>query len=295
MKYSIVIPSYCSEKHLYNCLSAIDNQNEPDLEVIVVDCSPHHEVEDICNNFDNVTLIKRTERFNPGAGRNIGVDASNGDYIIFLDADVVMAPNCITNIKKSTEHGYKIFGAALELNKTENNSFSSNLEHYYFNHESQSTRKTQKRNNLSSAFLIIEKKLFLSHGGFSDIARMQDTELTERIKASGTDLYLIPSVIGYQIQDSNLSKVLNKIKITGNNLYYIRYEKYGFINKFALFILLPFLMVYKVTRINFRNIRYSFSLKMIFLYSPVMYICGLYWLMGFYKALLSNNGLQKTR
>lgn len=295
MKYSIVIPSYCSEKHLYNCLVAIDSQNESDFEVIVVDCSPHKQVEEICNQFDGVQLIKRVERFNPGEGRNIGVEASNGDYIVFLDADVVVAPNGLNHIKKSAEEGYKIFGAALELNKTENNTFAANIEHYYFNHESQSTRKTQKRNNLSSAFLVIEKNLFLEHGGFSDIARMQDTELTERIKASGTELYLMPSVIGYQIQDSGLSKVLNKIKITGNNLYYIRYEKNGLTNKLMLFVLLPLLMLFKITRINFRNLKYSFSLQMLFIYSPMMYVCGLYWMAGFYKAILSNKGLQKSR
>ena len=62
-------------------------------------------------------------------------------------------------------------------------------------------------------------------GGFADIPRMQDTELTERIRnSSGTQLGFEPSVVGYQIQDSNLKKVLKKIYITGNNIYFLRYQ-----------------------------------------------------------------------
>ncbi|WED20616.1 glycosyltransferase [Vibrio sp. JC009] len=296
MKLSVVIPSYCAEANLNSALASIGKQIDSEVECIVVDCSPHNKVEDICNRYPFVTFIKSEQRFDPGQGRNIGAKASTGETLVFIDADVVLHHDAIKNIKKAVEQGYRAFGAALDLNTEVHDSFPARVEHYYFNHESQSTRSFTLRKNLSSAFMIIEKALFLQFGGFSDIPRMQDTELTERLVASGIELFLVPSVIGYQIQDSPLEKVLRKIAITGNNTYFIRYQNSSGLRKRGLFALLaPLMMLAKISRINYRNLRYSFSLKMLLVYSPYMYICGLYWMKGFYRALVTNSGISSGR
>lgn len=297
MNLSIVIPSYCAQKNIEACLHSIENQQDSDTEVIIVDCSPHGEVEQICQGFPFVKFIKIGERFNPGEGRNIGAKNCNGDFLVFIDADVVLGENALNNIKVHISNGFKVFGAALELNKQINDDFAARVEHYYFNHESQSSRVVCSRNNLSSAFMIIDKKTFLDFGGFSDIPRMQDTELTERLAKSGVELYFAPDVIGYQIQDSPLNKVLKKISITGNNLYFIRYAKKrnSLLDRFFLFMILPVMMLAKITRINIRNLKYSFSLSMLFVYAPFMYICGVYWMIGFYRGIIKNDGIASGR
>jgi len=296
MKLSIVIPSYCAEKYLRSCLESVDQQSDTETEVIIVDCSPNNNVADICADFSFVKFIKESQRFNPGEGRNIGAKASSGEYLIFIDADVVLEENALNNIRKHAETGYKIFGAALELNTTSNDDFAAHVEHYYFNHESQSSRQITKRRNLSSAFMIVEKELFLKFNGFSDIPRMQDTELTERIGDSGIDIYFMPDVIGFQIQDSRLGKVLKKISITGNNIFFICYShRRTMLSRFILCLLLPLMTLAKITRINIRNLRYSFSLKMLFIYTPYMYVCGIYWMLGFYRGVIKNDGVASGR
>lgn len=296
MKLSIVIPSYCADKHLESCLSAVALQDDKDTEVIIVDCSPNDNVENICKKFNFVNFVKKQERFNPGEGRNIGAGLSSGEYLIFIDADVVLETNALKNIRKHIDAGYRIFGAALELNEKENNDFAAHVEHYYFNHEAQSTRAITKRRNLSSAFMIIEKSLFNEFSGFSDIPRMQDTELTERIGHSGIDIYFVPDVIGLQIQDSPLNKVLKKISITGNNIFYICYEsRRNYLGRILLFCLLPLMALAKITRINIRNLKYSFSIKMLTVYAPFMYVCGMYWMLGFYRGIIKNDGIASGR
>jgi glycosyltransferase involved in cell wall biosynthesis len=296
MKLSIIIPSYNAQQHLAGCLDSIFKQYGDETEVIVVDCSKHEKVEEICSNYDEVKFIKVKNRFNPGEGRNIGAKSSVGEYLIFIDGDVVLDAFAIRNIIGHIDKGLKIFGAALELNVKANNSFTAHIEHHYFNHESQSTRKFKDRANLSSAFMVIEKSLFNEFGGFSDIARMQDTELTERIASQGYALRFAPDVIGYQIQDSPLSKVLNKIKITGNNLYNIRYRKnMNSLTVFLICLFLPLIMLAKITRINARNLRYSFSFKMLFIFVPFMYICGIYWMLGFYNAIIYKSDIHQGR
>ena len=298
MSLSIVIPSYCSEKSLPSCLESIGKQIDTvaDAEVIVVDCSPTDLVKEICSRFPFVKFIKSEKRFNPGEGRNIGTRESKGTTLVFIDGDIVLGDNALANIEKNVAKGNLAFGAALELNEFNDVTFSSYVEHYYFNHESHSSRKETTRNNLSSAFLVINKDLFNQAGGFKDIPRMQDTELTERLAKQGVKLMLTPDVVGYQTQDSKLSKVLNKIKITGNNLYFIRYKANGdLLTKMLLLLALPFLMIAKISRINYRNLKYAFSLPMMFIYSPFMYICGVYWMVGFYRGILRNEGIDQKR
>jgi glycosyltransferase involved in cell wall biosynthesis len=298
MELSIIIPSYCAQRNLNACLKSIEKQIVTSVEVIVVDCSPHDEVKHICANYQFVKYVHVRQRFNPGRGRNIGAHEAEGRYLAFIDSDVELDERAIVNILDIIKtNKFTVFGCSLELNKRFANSFSANVEHYYFNHEAQSSRKVQKRSNLSSAFMVIEKTIFDRNNGFKDLARMQDTEFTERLVKTGVTLYFIPQVIGYQIQDSNITKVLKKIKITGNNLFYVRgySDKTNYFYKLFLFMLTPFFMLFKITRINFRNLRYTFSLKVLFIYSPFMYVCGIYWLLGFYKAQLLNRGIESGR
>lgn len=294
---SIVIPSFQAQEHMGRCLDALTSQLDGvTAEIIVVDCSPHNEVEQICARYPAVRLIKRIERFNPGGGRNIGAEAATGDYLLFIDADVLLQPGSLQAIAERAAAGHKIFGGALDLERSVPLSFASWVEHYYFNHEAHSTRMPGQRPNLSSALMIVERALFLEIGGFSQIPRMQDTELTERLVKRGCKLGFFPEIIGGQIQDSPLSKVMRKIFITGNNLYFIRYQKScGWLQRLSLILLLPLMMLAKITRINLRNLRYAFSGRMLLLLCPFMYVCGIAWMAGFYRALFAGGGIASGR
>ncbi|MBD1556209.1 glycosyltransferase [Vibrio sp. S9_S30] len=297
MKLSVIIPSYQSQDNLGRNLSALAKQmDKVDAEVLVVDCSPGNEVDQICAQYPFVRLLKEEQRFNPGGGRNIGSQSAKGDYLVFADADVVLDEQALQNIAKHATEGAKIFGGALDLDKKGHVTLTSYIEHYYFNHESQSSRTPTRRANLSSALMIIEKALFDDVGGFSDIPRMQDTELTERLARMGHRLHFFPDVIGYQIQDSPFKKVFKKIYITGNNLFFLRYHsKWEGLAKWFLALLLPFMMLVKITRINLRNLRYAFSPLMLFVLCPIMYVCGIAWMVGFYKGIFVSDGIAKGR
>lgn len=297
MKISIVMPSYNSETHLNECLQAIAEQSYTNFEVILVDCSDSDAPALIATNYPFVKVIRKQERFNPGQGRNFGVVFAKGAYIVFIDSDVVLDRCALDNIVKLAGAGARAFGGALELHQTHRIGIASDFEHYYFNHENQSSRPLNlKRTNLSSAFLIIEKKLFESVGGFADIPRMQDTELTERIRHEmSINLAFEPSAVGYQIQDSSLKKVLKKIFITGNNIYFLRYGANSKGRNTLLFFTAPLMALAKATRINARNLKYWFSLKQLFIIAPSMYVLTFIWMCGLYKGLIKQDGISKNR
>lgn len=294
---SFIIPSYNAQEHLDKVLSALQQQvTEQPFEVIVVDCSEHDQVQQICANYSKVNFIKVAERFNPGVGRNIGVEHAKGECVVFIDSDVMLENNAVEIIAAAYAEGIKAFGGALEQAFDEAFDLAGTTEHYFFNHESQMRRPRSLRSNLSSAMMCWDKATFLSFGGFTAIPRMQDTELTERALKAGAELVFIPELIGWQIQDSPLDKVLRKIHINGINLFNIRYKPHISSGKKWLMILgLPLISLAKATRINLRNLRYNRRPLRTLLMVPVIYWATLYWMFGFYKAALLNQGIGDKR
>lgn len=104
--FSIIIPVYNGLSHdLPICLESIWKQPlSPSLyEVICVDdCS----TDDTCEWLDeeatkhsNLRIIKHTVNKRQGGGRNTGMKAAHGRYIIFIDQDdyfmLVLSPRCM--------------------------------------------------------------------------------------------------------------------------------------------------------------------------------------------------------
>lgn len=299
MDISVVIPSYNTQDTIETTLVHLENQEtRRSYEVLVVDCSEHDKVQRVTERFTQVKYHHRAQRFNPGEGRNIGAQLAQGELLIFIDADVELSHGALEAAWKHYKDGCEIFGGALELNTRVHSDLAAYLEHYFFNHESQAGRPFCERSNLSSALMCFKKALFLAEGGFRDIPRMQDTELTERLRAKGHKLYFCPDVLAYQTQDSPLKKVFRKIFINGQNLYYIRYKPSITAGKKALFfVALPFIALAKSLRIIGRHLRYQplpNKIKTLTLV-PALLAAGAYWMLGFYEALLTEKGISSQR
>ena len=84
MKISIIIPTYNSSKFIERCLNSIPKSE--DIEVIVVDDGSTDNTVDLVQKYDNILLIKAKHKGVSNA-RNVGLEASSGDYITFLDSD----------------------------------------------------------------------------------------------------------------------------------------------------------------------------------------------------------------
>lgn len=299
MDISVIIPSYNTQDTIAATLSNLCAQNTSlTFEIVLVDCSQHNLVRDIANRYSQVRYEHRADRFNPGEGRNIGARLAQGQLLMFIDSDVHLAPGAFDAAWQALQSGKEIFGGALELNTTASSDTAAYLEHYFFNHESQALRPAGERRNLSSALMCFKREVFLASGGFKDIPRMQDTELTERLRRKGHKLYFCPEILGFQIQDSSFDKVLKKIYINGQNLYYIRYQStMNLFKKTAFFLLLPILGAMKIERIIARHLLYqSWSNKLrILLLDPLLILGICYWIAGFYNALWTEKGISEER
>ncbi|WP_186667718.1 glycosyltransferase [Sporosarcina sp. BP05] len=89
-KISIIIPVYNVEKYLDECLQSILVQDYKDYEIILVNDGSNDMSGEICDNYANkYSFIYTIHKKNGGLSdaRNVGLNSSNGAYILFVDSD----------------------------------------------------------------------------------------------------------------------------------------------------------------------------------------------------------------
>lgn len=100
MKVSVVIPVYNEEKYIKNCLDSLMKQEEKPDEIIVVDNNCTDKTVSIVKKYQGIKIIQEKKQGIIPA-RNTGFDRTAGDIIARCDADAVLPPNWIKNIKNS--------------------------------------------------------------------------------------------------------------------------------------------------------------------------------------------------
>ncbi len=95
---SIVMPALNAQCWIREAIESCLRQTWPNLEIIVIDNGSADQTVDIALSFKSPRVrVLECARAGASAARNEGVAASRGDFIQFLDADDVLAPDKISN------------------------------------------------------------------------------------------------------------------------------------------------------------------------------------------------------
>jgi len=97
---SIVIPVYNEQRHIEDCLKAIEKQTIAPDEVIVIDNNSTDKTGEIAERFSFVKLVKEKEQGLIPA-RNKGFKLAKGDILGRIDADSQIEPNWVEEVKKT--------------------------------------------------------------------------------------------------------------------------------------------------------------------------------------------------
>ncbi|WP_270313633.1 glycosyltransferase family 2 protein [Vagococcus fluvialis] len=88
---SVIIPVYNGEKTIVRALKSLEIQKYKDIEIICVDDGSTDNSYEIMKNYKNNSglEVKIFQQLNQGASaaRNLGIEKSKGEYLMFLDAD----------------------------------------------------------------------------------------------------------------------------------------------------------------------------------------------------------------
>lgn len=93
-KVSVIITCFNYGQYLTEAIESVINQSYQNIEIIVVDDGSTDDTQNIIKVFSQVISIY-TNRVGLSAARNIGVQLSKGDFIVFLDADDYLYSNAI--------------------------------------------------------------------------------------------------------------------------------------------------------------------------------------------------------
>jgi len=177
------MPSFNKAKYISDSVNSVINQTYTNWELIIVDDYSNDDSQEIINSFaskfDNIKTHFNLENKGANYCRNKGIESAYGNYIVFLDADDLLAQDCLENriLKiQNTNFDFCVFTMQVFLKKVG---------------DSTSTWKPNSKKPLNDFLFhklpwqtmqpIWKTDFIRSIGGFNqDFERMQDVELHTR-------------------------------------------------------------------------------------------------------------------
>lgn len=204
MFFSVVIPTYNRLPILQKCLLALENQQfNPHLvsgyEIVVVDDgSTDQTISWLTTQKALLSHVKLYTQNHKGAAaaRNLGVEKAQGDWIIFIDSDLVVTSSFLQ------AHSQTLNSEGISINNDRIFTYGAVINTCNFDDP---TSEPYKITDFSAAYfatgnVAIAKKWLLKAGLFDTMFRQygwEDLELGIRLKKLGLKLIKCPQAVGY--------------------------------------------------------------------------------------------------
>lgn len=194
---SVVITTRNSAITLTALLKSIHQQSFTDFEIILVDNSSNDKTVLIAKKFTKKVFIKGPER---SAQRNFGASKSRGKYLIFLDSDMELQKNVISECVELAENNR--IGAITIPEKTVGAGFIQDIRRF--------EREMYEGDSTIELSRFYDRKIFLKVGGYDErLTGPEDYDLFYRV-AQKTKVGRIKSYILHHEENLTLFKLLQK-------------------------------------------------------------------------------------
>lgn len=112
MKLSIIIPVYNTADYLAACLDSVLEPGCADYEIVIVNDGSTDDSGIIAagyaGRFPALIRLITTENGGLGAARNVGLEATKGDYLLFLDSDDTLAAGALREMLDTLDGSFEI-------------------------------------------------------------------------------------------------------------------------------------------------------------------------------------------
>lgn len=198
---SIIITTKNEHLNIENCLLSIVAQTFPKnlIEIIVVDNHSSDHTVAIARKFTNLVYSRGPER---SAQRNFGIRKSQGQYILYLDADMRLSKNVISDATSKMNKDRELTALYIGEKVVVKNFLTKilNFERSFYDMTP------------IDAVRFIKKDVFLKVGGFDEkLDACEDWDLDKRLRVYGNVGY-IKGPIFHDVSLLNLNQYLNKKK-----------------------------------------------------------------------------------
>ena len=242
---SVIVATYKHDDMLLRALNSLASQTYRNFEIIVVDDNANEEfnsrVNDVITKFiqenENIKLNYIVNKTNLGSAktRNVGIDASNGEYITFLDDDDLYLPE---NLEKQVENMLKTgadYGLTdIILYYDDESLCEQRIRNYIKSYKKEDLIRYHLRYHLSGTDTLIFKKEYLEKiGKFGNIDFGDEFLLMlKAIENEGKFTYLPGCYIRAYIHRGEVGLSNGESKINGENtVFEIRKKYFGYLSK----------------------------------------------------------------
>lgn len=130
MQLSVIIPTFNEEEFLPSLLESLQKQTFKDFEIIVADNCSVDDTREIAQKFG----AKITKGGLPAVGRNNGAKIAKGEWLLFLDADVILPPDFLEKtIEEISKTNFSAASCLIKpLSKKKIDKFLHKTANFYF-------------------------------------------------------------------------------------------------------------------------------------------------------------------
>lgn len=281
---SVIIPSYCSQSTIIECLqSLIIQRTEEDFELLVVNSSIDNTYQIVKKHFPAVSFIQLEKRAFAGTARNIGIKNAKGDILAFIDSDCTASADWLNRIESWHRKGYETVGGSI-VNVSDRNIFSR-AEYPLEILEFSPNGPMREITFVSAANCSFSRDIFDKYGLFPDIRAGEDVIFCQKIYNKHEKIIFDPDIKVFHKNDIGFMRYINKQIMHGFHSFQIRQMANlpgSFMNNsFTFPLLLPLLPMIRALRIIYRSAfltrRLIYDILRtypLFLLGCVMWSCG---------------------
>jgi glycosyltransferase involved in cell wall biosynthesis len=172
-KISIIIPTLNEEKYLPKLLESLKKQSFRDFEIIVSDAGSNDKTAFIAQTY-GARVVRGGL---PGVGRNSGARAAMGEFLFFLDADVILPRDFMENAYREIQDKF------YDLASCEFRPLSTQLPDRIIHRLIYTIIRLERRINpeVFGFCILVSRRLFDRLGGFDEsVVLAEDCEFVKR-------------------------------------------------------------------------------------------------------------------
>lgn len=223
MFYSFIIPAFNRPDEVKELLESFSTLEVPaganfsGFEIIFVDGSPEEILKPVFASFSSRLPVKHIHkpRLAISPSRNLGVANAKGEYVIFLDSDVILPPSYLKAVHGAVvREGMDAFGGPDEAHASFTDiqkSISFAMTSYLTTGGIRGKKKQIHHYNPRGFNMGVRKAVFEQLNGYSSFVCGEDIELSIRMIKAGFVVKLIPEAFVYHKRRTNFKSFFRQV------------------------------------------------------------------------------------
>lgn len=241
---SIITINYNQEQLTCELLASLRKLTYPSVEVIVVDNASREKPTRIPVEFPEVQLIISEENLGFAGGNNLGIQHSNGDYLLFLNNDTEVDPGFLEPLVELFKSNAKAGAASPKIiyhnsdntiqyaGSTRVDPFTGRSKRIGWMEKDHGQHDQLRKTDLAhGAAMMVPRSVIDQVGMMPEFFFLyyEEVDWCETIKRAGYDIYFVPGSRIYHKESMSIGKTstLKTYYMTRNRLLFMRRNTIG--------------------------------------------------------------------